>query len=167
MAIRRSIAELFEAIPERIEVSGQAPTWEVTGGSFESAATYAEEAFDEAVVVDRRDRSRWWPRVTLTVTNDPELAATAPPLESLVAPDLSHPNHNVQEAVMEPDPDSPGEPDEEHEDVSQDRVEDTLFDPRQVEDEEHFESFLEEIFARQERQLQERGRIPEQRRRRA
>jgi hypothetical protein len=162
MAIRRSIAELFEAIPERIEVSGQAPTWEVTGGSFESAATYAEEAFDEAVVIERRDRSRWWHRVTLTVTTDPELVATAPPLESLVAPD-----RNAQEAVMEPDPDIPGEPDEQHEDVSQDRVEDTLFDPRHVEDEEHFESFLEEIFARQERRLQERGRIPEQRRRRA
>src|SRR3954462_15865507 len=72
MAIRRSIAELFEAIPERIEGSGQAPTWEVTGGSFESAATYAEQAFDEAVVIERRDRSRWWRRVTLTVTNDPE-----------------------------------------------------------------------------------------------
>lgn len=162
MAIRRSIAELFEAIPERIEVSGQAPTWEVTGGSFEAAATYAEEAFDQAVVVDRRDRSRWWRRVTLTVTTDPELAAAAPSLESLVAPDL-----NAQEAVMEPDPDIPGEPDEQDEDVSREPVEDTLFDPRHVEDEEHFESFLEEIFARQERRLQERGRIPEQRRRRA
>jgi hypothetical protein len=160
MAIRRSIAELFEAIPERIEVSGHAPTWEVTGGSFESAATYAEQAFDEAVVIERRDRTRWWRRVTLTVTNDPELAATAPPLESLVAPD-----RNAQEAVMEPEPDIPDEPDEQPEEVSQDRVEDTLFDPRHVEDEEHFESFLEEIFARQER-LQE-GRIPEQRRRRA
>jgi hypothetical protein len=160
MAIRRSIAELFEAIPERIEVSGHAPTWEVTGGSFESAATYAEQAFDEAVVIERRDRTRWWRRVTLTVTNDPELAATAPPLESLVAPD-----RNAQEAVMEPEPDIPDEPDEQPEEVSQDRVEDTLFDPRHVEDEEHFESFLEEIFTRQER-LQE-GRIPEQRRRRA
>ena len=162
MAIRRSIAELFEAIPERIEVSGQAPTWEVTGGSFESAATYAEQAFDEAVVIERRDRSRWWRRVTLTVTNDPELAATAPPLESLVALDL-----DPEEAVMEPDPDIPDEPDEQHEDVSHERVEDALFDPRHVEEEEHFESFLEEIFARQERRLQEQGRIPEQRRRRA
>jgi hypothetical protein len=166
MAIRRSIAELFEAIPERIEVSGQAPTWEVTGGSFESAASYADSAFDQPVVIDRRDRSRWWPRVTLTVTTDPELAATAPPLESLVTPDLE-----AQEAVMEPDPEIPSEPDEQDEQTEQDEhvlhdpVEDALFDPRHAEDEEHFESFLEEIFARQERRLQ--SRIPEQRRRRA
>jgi hypothetical protein len=160
MAIRREIVELFEAIPERIEVSGAEPTWEVTGGSFESAVSYAQEAFDEAVVVDRRDRTRWWPRVTLTVTTDPELVAAAPPLESLVGP--SPKLLDTLEADMDPemDPDKEPEPDIYP-------AEDQVFEPRHLADEEHFESFLEEIFARQERLRQERARVPEQRRRRA
>ncbi len=162
MAIRRGIVELFEAIPERIEVSGAEPTWEVTGGSFEAAASYAQEAFDEAVVVDRRDRSRWWPRVTLTVSTDPELVATAPPLETLFdpAPRLL----DTLEAEMDPYDDSAEDPDE---DPNEDSAEDRVFEPRHRADEEHFESFLEEIFARQERLRQERARVPEQRRRRA
>jgi len=86
MAIRRGITELFEAIPDRIEVSGAAPTWRVTGGSFDAAVDYANEAFDEPVVLARQDRRRWWPRVTLTVTTDPDLAAAAPPLEALTDP---------------------------------------------------------------------------------
>jgi hypothetical protein len=83
MQLGRAILEVLEAIPERIEVSGHEPTWKVTGGSFDAAAAFADEAFDGAVVVERHDRDRWWPRVTLTVTTDPQLAATAPPLEQL------------------------------------------------------------------------------------
>ena len=168
MAIRRGIVELFEAIPERIEVSGAEPTWEVTGGSFESAVSYAQEAFDDVVVVDRRDRSRWWPRVTLTVTTDPELVATAPPLTSLVdpAPSLL----DTLEGDMDPETDPDKEPELDvypPEDQAEDSAEDRVFEPRHRADEEHFESFLEEIFARQERLRQERARVPEQRRRRA
>ena len=72
---------MFEAIPERIEVSGHQPTWRVTGGSFESALDFARDAFGASTVVAREDRGRWWPRVTLTVTVDPALVAAAPPLE--------------------------------------------------------------------------------------
>ena len=72
---------MFEAIPERIEVSGHEPTWRVTGGSFESALAFARDAFGGSVVVAREDRGRWWPRVTLTVTVNPALVATAPPLD--------------------------------------------------------------------------------------
>ena len=136
MEIRRGITELLEAIPDRIEVSGQAPTWKVTGGSFESVVDYANEAFDEPVVLAREDRTRWWPRVTLTVTTDPALAETAPPLEELAAapepPDqpeiaVPAPRHRADEDVM-------------------------------------FESFLDEAFARQEAARDERARVPQQRR---
>ena len=104
MPLGRGIVEVFEAIPERIEVSGHGPTWRVTGGSFESALAFAQEAFGDTVVVAREDRSRWWPRVTLTVTQDPELAAEAPPVETFAdaaAPDVTRSRH--------PDPDT--EPD--------------------------------------------------------
>jgi hypothetical protein len=85
MPLGRGIAELFEAIPERIEVSGHEPTWRVTGGSFESVLAFAREAYDDPTVIGREDRSRWWPRVTLTVTTDPALAAEAPPLDTFAA----------------------------------------------------------------------------------
>jgi len=85
MPLGRGIAELFEAIPERIEVSGHAPTWRVTGGSFESVLAFAREAYDDPTVIGREDRARWWPRVTLTVTTDPALAAGAPPLDTFAA----------------------------------------------------------------------------------
>jgi hypothetical protein len=78
MPLGQNIAEVFGAIPERIEVSGHEPTWRVTGGSFESVLAYVQQAFAGATVVAREDRHRWWPRVTLTVTRDPELAAGAP-----------------------------------------------------------------------------------------
>jgi len=86
MPLGRGITELFEAIPERIEVAGHGPTWRVTGGSFEAALSYAREAFGETAVLAREDRQRWWPRVTLTVTTDPQLAAGAPPLVTLAVP---------------------------------------------------------------------------------
>ncbi|MGZ4444156.1 MAG: hypothetical protein ACXVXC_13405 [Nocardioidaceae bacterium] len=86
MPLGKGIAEVVEAVQVRIEVSGHAPTWRVTGGSFESALEFAREAYDDPVVVSRTDSGRWWPRVTLTVTKDPALAATAPALESLQEP---------------------------------------------------------------------------------
>ena len=86
MPLGKGIAEVFGAIPERIEVSGHEPTWKVTGGSFESVLAYVGEAYGETTVVAREDRSRWWPRVTLTVTRDPVLAAAAPDLATFAAP---------------------------------------------------------------------------------
>src|SRR4051812_14513822 len=86
MPIGRNIVELMEAIPDRIEVSGTAPTWRVTGGSFDSVVAWVRDAFDEPVVIAREDHGRWWPRVTLTVTTDPALAAGAPGLETLARP---------------------------------------------------------------------------------
>jgi hypothetical protein len=118
MSVTRGLRELIEAIPERIEVSGERPTWEVTGGSFESVVAYAERAFGEPAVLSRRDRSRWWPRVTLTVTTDPQLAAQAPPLESLARPAVApEPERQAEakperRAVVEPEPVPPAEVDE-------------------------------------------------------
>jgi hypothetical protein len=65
---------------------------------------------------------------------------------------------------MEPDPnhDAEWEPEELDSYPAEETIEQRVF----AEDE-HVESFLEEIFARQERQRAQRGRIPEQRRRRA
>jgi hypothetical protein len=136
----RGIVEVFEAIPERIEVSGHGPTWRVTGGSFDAVLDYTREAFGEAVVVAREDRRRWWPRVTLTVTRDPALAAEAPPLEAFA--------------------DAPEQPDEIRETEQPD-------EPEPVPDVSLFDSALEEIFAHQEELRMARGRIPEQRSHRA
>lgn len=111
MPLGRGILELFEAIPDRIEVSGHSPTWRVTGGSFESAVSFAEEAFDEPVVVAREDRCRWWPRVTLTVTKDPALAAGAPPLETLADPRPDPPPDAGPDADLTEEPVSDREPD--------------------------------------------------------
>jgi hypothetical protein len=86
MPLGKGIAEVFGAIPDRIEVSGHEPTWKVTGGSFESVLAFAREAYGETTVVAREDRSRWWPRVTLTVTRDPALAANAPDLATFATP---------------------------------------------------------------------------------
>ncbi len=86
MPLPRGISALVEAIEDRVEVAGRAPTWRVTAGSFESALSFAREAYDDPVVMERTDHHRLWPRVTLTVTTDPALAAGAPPLEELVRP---------------------------------------------------------------------------------
>jgi hypothetical protein len=99
MPLGREIVELLEAIPDRIEVSGTGPTWRVTGGSFDSVVSWANDAFDDPVVIAREDRSRWWPRVTLTVTTDPGLAAEAPPLAAFTEPDRPEPES--------PEPESP------------------------------------------------------------
>ena len=86
MPLGRGIVEVFEAIPDRIEVSGHGPTWRVTAGSFETAVAYAEEAWDAPTVIARADRNRWWPRVTLTFTTDPARAALAPARDSFAKP---------------------------------------------------------------------------------
>ena len=98
----RGISALVEAIEDRIEVAGHAPTWRVTAGSFESALAFAREAYDDPVVVDRSDHHRLWPRVTLTVTTDPALAATAPPLEELVRPRIPEQPRGAHDADEAP-----------------------------------------------------------------
>jgi hypothetical protein len=106
MPLGRGVVELFEAIPDRIEVSGHRPTWRVTGGSFEAALAYARQAFGETVVVARKDRSRLWPRVTLTVTSDPALTADAPPVEAFA----DRPGEVEEATVPEHVEDDPGRP---------------------------------------------------------
>jgi hypothetical protein len=136
MPLGRGIVEVFEAIPDRIEVSGHGPTWRVTGGSFESVLSFAREAFGETVVLAREDRSRWWPRVTLTLTQDPVLAATAPPTETFSDPVVVEP---AESEVLQPAS------------APADAERDT------------YPSRLEEIFAHQEELRLARRRIPEQR----
>jgi hypothetical protein len=148
----RGIVEVFEAIPERIEVSGHGPTWRVTGGSFESALAFAEEAFGDTVVVAREDRRRWWPRVTLTVTRDPELAADAPPVETFAdRPEPEAAATAPTEPESEPQPET--EPD-------LDSSGDTASGAREPAS---YESTLDEIFTRQEARRAARRHIPEQR----
>ena len=77
---------MVDAVRDRVEVSTHGETWHVTAGSFDGALAYARERFDDPVVLSRKDRGRWWPRVTLVVTEDPAYAASAPSLE-----DLAHP----------------------------------------------------------------------------
>jgi hypothetical protein len=86
MSLGQGIGELWEAVRDRVEVSGHEPVWHVTAGSFDAALDYARERFEAPVVLDRSDRSRWWPRVTLTVTTDAAMAEAAPPLDELAAP---------------------------------------------------------------------------------
>lgn len=136
----RGIVEVFEAIPDRIEVSGHGPTWKVTGGSFDSVLHYAHEAFGACAVTAREDRSRWWPRVTLTVTTDRALMDAAPPVETFADP-------------VEPDP-APGP------DPGADPGPDLLPPPG---DDGRLVSSLEDIFAYQEERRMARGGIPEQR----
>jgi hypothetical protein len=139
MPLGREIVELLEAIPDRIEVSGTGPTWRVTGGSFDSVVSWANDAFDDPVVIAREDRSRWWPRVTLTVTTDPGLAAEAPPLAAFTEPDRPEPESPEPEVIVPEAPAAAPEP-----------TTDEEFSP------------LEEIFASQEAARVAR-RFPEQR----
>lgn len=83
MPLGHGIEELWDAVRDRVEVSGHDPTWHVTAGSFDTAMAYARERFEEPAVLARADRGRWWPRVTLTVTTHPDLAEGAPPLEEI------------------------------------------------------------------------------------
>jgi len=87
MPLGQGILDVLEAIPRRIEMSGHEPTWRITGASFDAVWEFALEVLPgDPVVVAREDRNRLWPRVTLTLTIDPELAATAPPIDELRAP---------------------------------------------------------------------------------
>lgn len=80
------IGETWDAVRDRVEVSGHGSVWQVTAGSFESALGYARERFGQPVVLARTDRHRWWPRVTLLVSTDPAMADAAPALEDLARP---------------------------------------------------------------------------------
>lgn len=87
MPLGQDIMDIFEAIPRRIEMSGRAPTWRITGASFDDVLRFARESLPaDAVVVAREDRSRWWPRVTLTLSVDSHLIAAAPSPVSLRDP---------------------------------------------------------------------------------
>lgn len=86
MPLGQGIGETLQAVRNRIELSGHGPTWQVTAASFESALAYSRERFGDPAVLDRKDRSRWWPRVTITITTDPVLAASAPRLEDVARP---------------------------------------------------------------------------------
>jgi len=86
MPLGQGIGEWWDAVRDRIEVSGHGPTWQVTAGSFDSALAYARGRFDDPVVLARKDRDRWWPRVAVTVTTDPTLAASAPVLDEIARP---------------------------------------------------------------------------------
>jgi hypothetical protein len=92
----QEIGDMVEAVRDRVEVSTHGDTWHVTAGSFDSALAYARERFDAPVVLSRTDRGRWWPRVTLVVTEDAAYAAAAPDLE-----DLAHPVALEVEAAPE------------------------------------------------------------------
>jgi hypothetical protein len=94
------MADMAEALRERVEVSGHHDSWQITAGSFEAALDYARERFDDPIVLARRDRDRWWPRVTLEVTTDPALAEQAPPLEELAHPPV--PPEPVAEPEYQP-----------------------------------------------------------------
>jgi hypothetical protein len=137
MPLGQGILDVLEAIPRRIEMSGHAPTWRITGASFDAVVAFAEEVLPrEAVVVAREDRTRWWPRVTLTLSVDPALVAAAPPDDELRRPPAT--------AVPE----------------QRATAEVPLWN-----DEEYAESFspLEEIFAHQEEVRAARRQVPEQR----
>jgi hypothetical protein len=86
MPLGQGIGDWWEAFRDRVEVSGHGPTWEVTAGSVESALAYARDRFGEPAVLARIERDRWWPRVTLTVTTDAELAAEALAPEEVARP---------------------------------------------------------------------------------
>jgi len=163
MPLGREIVELLEAIPDRIEVSGTGPTWRVTGGSFDSVVSWANDAFDDPVVIAREDRSRWWPRVTLTVTTDPGLAAEAPPLAAFTEPDRPEPESAQPESPEpeSPEPESP-EPESPEPEVIVPAAPAAAPEPTTEPTTDEEFSPLEEIFASQEAARVAR-RFPEQR----
>ena len=127
---------MVDAVRDRVEVSTHGDTWHVTAGSFASALGYARERFDEPVVLSRKDRGRWWPRVTLVVTEDRSYADSAPSLD-----ELAHPVAPAAPAV-----------DDVPEDV-----------PSSVGDSD-MPAVLEEMFARQDGPYVGARRVPRQRR---
>ncbi len=86
MGLGQGIAEMRDAVRERVEVSWHHETWHVTAASFESALAYARDRFDDPAVLSRKDRGRHWTRTTLEVTTDPARAVEAPPLDELANP---------------------------------------------------------------------------------
>ena len=161
MPLGKGIVELFEAIPGRIEVTGHEPTWRVTGGSFEAVLAYARDAYDEPVVIGRQDRNRWWPRVTLTLTTDPRLAADAPDLASFAMPkpDGDEPEDHADADVHAGHLASASVGGKHAAPVPAQRDRRAQHDDHAAEP----RSTLEEIFASQERSRQERLGIPDQR----
>lgn len=105
MSLGLGIGDMMEALRDRVEVSGHDESWQITAGSFDDALGYARERFDEPIVLARRDRRRWWPRVTLVVSTDPDQADEAPPLEEL-ARDPEPSARPVDDGGATPDPDS-------------------------------------------------------------
>ena len=99
MPLGQEIGDMVDAVRDRVEVSTHGDTWHVTAGSFDTALAYARERFDDPVVLSRKDRGRWWPRVTLVVTEDPAYAASAPNLEDLARPVGADPVEAAPEAV--------------------------------------------------------------------
>ena len=128
---------MMGAVRDRVEVSWRDWTWQVTAGSFDDALAYARERFDAPVVLSRRDRGRWWPRVTLEVTEDPAYAASAPSLEELAHPatPVDAPVADAPEVVVVDDRGDAGMP-----------------------------TVLEEMFARQDVAADRSPRVPRQRR---
>ncbi|HEX6248046.1 MAG TPA: hypothetical protein VFZ64_09275 [Nocardioidaceae bacterium] len=99
MPLGQGIGDMWEALRDRVEVSGHEPTWEVTAGSFDAALSYARERFDDPVVLRRQDRARLWPRVTLTVTTDRARASAAPSLAELAEPVMPRQHRRVEVAA--------------------------------------------------------------------
>jgi hypothetical protein len=102
MPLGRVIAETVADLRDRVEVSWHHDTWHVTAGSFESALHYVETRFDDAAVLARHDHGHRWPRVTLEVSTDPALAASAPPLTALARPEPSSTRHPARLATNDP-----------------------------------------------------------------
>jgi hypothetical protein len=155
MPLGQGIVEVFRAIPPRIEVTGHGPTVRVTAGSFDAALGYARECYGDPAVLGGELRYRFWPRVTLTVTTDPDLAGSAPPLEELrdrlqqqeAGLRASRGAHRAGPGTHRAEPGAaPSGP-----------------LPGPGSSPEQGLSTLEEIFAHQELQRQERARIPTQR----
>ena len=140
MPLGQEIGAMVDAVRDRVEVSWHDGTWQVTAGSFDDALAYARERFDAPVVLSRRDRGRWWPRVTLEVTEDPAYAASAPSLD-----ELAHPAAPTEDVVT----DAP------------ETVTDDLGDAGDA----GMPTVLEEMFARQADPAVRAPRVPRQRRR--
>ena len=100
------IGDMMEAVRDRVEVSGHDASWQITAGSFDDALGYARDRFAEPIVLARRDRSRWWPRVTLVVTTDPDLADEAPPLDELAREPEPPAQPEYDDRAATPDPES-------------------------------------------------------------
>lgn len=146
MPLGRGIVEVLQAIPPRIEMTGHGPTFRITAGSFDDALAYARGRFVDPAVIDCEVRDRFWPRVTLTVTTDPAAAASGPSLEELRdraerrSADLGLSRGRGRRTAVGAHRDEP-----------------------EAEAAEPGLAILEEIFAHQEQQRQERARIPMQR----